>query len=562
VEASENDEQSLRAAALETSKTVLAARQRAERDLIQANESLELKTEELAKTLAITRAMLESTTEGIVVTDGRGKVMNFNEKYVAMWRMPREFLEAEDYSKRKEFASRQMKNPAKFVADIKRILDNAEPESFEVLEFTDGRVFERYSRLLDKDNPDLGRVWNFRDVTERRMAENSLRTAKVEAEEANKAKDEFLAVLSHELRTPLTPVLMMATALREDEQLPTEVRDHLAMMERNLALEVRLIDDLLDITAVSRGKLHLRTQLSDAHSLIGLAIEIVRDEALTKEISIEREFSAQSSGLVVDPARFQQVIWNLLRNALKFTPRGGRISIRTNDHASNWLCIEVTDSGIGIEPDALEKIFLPFEQVAASDHRFGGMGLGLAIARAIVNLHGGKISAASKGSNQGATFTVEFPGAQSPPHGIARTSTLAPFIPGSLIPYKPFPTSSPMRLLLVEDHAPTLQVMSVLLMRSGFTVVTARNTVEALAAAATNKFNLVISDLGLPDGSGIHLMEKLRDMYGLRGIAISGYGMEEDIARSYQAGFIEHMVKPVSVTELRRVLAKLDLSKS
>jgi CheY-like chemotaxis protein len=185
------------------------------------------------------------------------------------------------------------------------------------------------------------------------------------------------------------------------------------------------------------------------------------------------------------------------------------------------------------------------------------MGLGLVVARAIVNLHDGKVSAASKGSNQGATFTVEFPGAQLPPQGVARTSAFVPFIPGSLIPYKPFPTSSPMRLLLVEDHAPTLQVMSALLTRSGFAVVTARNTVEALAAAATNKFNLVISDLGLPDGSGIHLMEKLRDMYGLRGLAISGYGMEEDIARSYQAGFVEHLIKPVSVAELRRVLAKL-----
>jgi CheY-like chemotaxis protein len=224
--------------------------------------------------------------------------------------------------------------------------------------------------------------------------------------------------------------------------------------------------------------------------------------------------------------------------------------------------LKVTDSGIGIEPDELEKIFLPFEQIAASDHRFGGMGLGLAIARAIVNLHGGKISAASKGSNQGSTFTVEFPGAQSPPHGVAPNKTLTPFIPGSLLPYNRFPTGSPLRLLLVEDHAPTLQVMSALLTRSGFAVVTARNTVEALAAAATNKFNLVISDFGLPDGSGIHLMEKLRNMYGLRGIAISGYGMEEDIARSYQAGFVEHLVKPVSVAELRRVLAKLDLSKS
>ncbi|HEV2695559.1 MAG TPA: ATP-binding protein [Verrucomicrobiae bacterium] len=551
--ADQNDRESLRAAALETSKAVLAARQRAE-------ESLQLKTKELADSLAIMQATLGATTDGILVINGNHKVVTYNEQFAKMWQIPREVLEANDENIRRKFTSEQCVNPAEFIARVEQILKDELPESFDLLKLANGKIFERYSKLLDANNPRFGRVWNFRDVTERELTQNTLQKAKNEAEKANKAKDDFIAVLSHELRTPLTPVLMMAQVLRENESLPVEIREHLAMMERNLGLEVRLIDDLLDITALSRGKIRLRPELCDAHSLIGLAIDIVRDEALTKEISIDRDFSARLSGLVVDPARFQQVIWNLLRNAVKFTPRGGRISIRTSD-ADGRMRIEVIDSGIGIEANEIEKIFLPFEQVsAANDHRFGGIGLGLAIARAIVNLHGGKINAASKGSNQGTTFTVEFPGAQTPPAGIDDASAHPPFIPGELMPTLMHQAGSRIRLLLVEDHAPTLHVMADLLTRSGFEIVSANNIAEAFEAAATNKFHLVISDLGLPDGSGIHLMEKLRDLYGLRGIALSGYGMEDDIARSYQAGFIHHLVKPVSIVELRRVLAKLDFT--
>ncbi len=245
---------------------------------------------------------------------------------------------------------------------------------------------------------------------------HDLKTAQRGAEAASRAKDAFIAALSHELRTPLTPVLMLARSLSEDERLPADARDDLRIMERNIALEARLIDDLLDLTRIARGQLHLRAEPCDAHSLIGLAVEIVRDDAFAKRISIERKFEARLSGLVADPARFQQVIWNLLRNAVKFTPRGGRVSIRTqnpdtDDDVSVSLQIEIADTGIGIEQIALERIFLPFDQGHFSgEHRFGGVGLGLAIARAIVDLHGGKIAALSSGPGQGSTFVVTLPG--------------------------------------------------------------------------------------------------------------------------------------------------------
>jgi len=254
---------------------------------------------------------------------------------------------------------------------------------------------------------------------------------------------------------------------------------------------------------------------------------------------------------MADPARFQQVVWNLLRNAVKFTPQGGRVSVstrRSSPEGTTWLQIEVTDSGIGIDPARLDRIFLPFDQGGLTgDHRFGGVGLGLAIARAVVELHGGRISAQSAGVNRGATFVVELPGIVESPSGDGDIVS-----PAASAVAPPF---APRHLLLVEDHESTRQTLSRLLQRDGHRVVTAATVAEALDAAAVNQFEIVISDLGLPDGSGTELMEKLRDVHGLRGIALSGYGAEEDIVRSRAAGFVTHLVKPVAMAELRHAIA-------
>ena len=392
---------------------------------------------------------------------------------------------------------------------------------------------------------------------------DALRRAKSEAERASRSKDEFIATLSHELRTPLTPVLMTAAALREDARLTSDVREQLGMIERNIALEARLIDDLLDVTALSKGKMRLRSQLSDVHSLIGLAVEIVRDEAQIKEVAIQRKLSAVRSGSHVDPARFQQVIWNLLRNAVKFTPRGGQISLASRDtlgaDGTPWLEIEIADTGLGINPTELEKIFQPFEQGGRTgDHRYGGLGLGLAIARAIVDLHGGRIAARSGGPNQGATFVIELPGAVPPPLGHHEVRvTDAGRVDGSLVGDAGKPPMRQLRLLLVEDHDATLLVLSRLLTGVGHRVTVARTMAEAWEKARGESFDAVISDLGLPDGTGAELMERLRETYGLRGIALSGYGMEEDLVRSRNAGFVAHIIKPVDFAQLRRVLAEV-----
>ncbi len=433
-------------------------------------------------------------------------------------------------------------------------------EHFETERVTkDGRRFPvslTISPIRDSSGNLIGASKIARDISERRATEERLRLAKDRAEKASRAKDDFLAALSHELRTPLTPALMAATALREDSTLPERVREQLSMIARNVSLEARLIDDLLDLTRVARGKLFLCPEPCDAHALIHLVVEIVRSEAREKQIEIVLDLAARESMLIGDPARLQQAFWNLLQNAVKFTPAGGHVRVHSFDGSPDSgsdqeprICIQVTDNGIGFPPEAGERIFEPFEQVASKEpYRMEGIGLGLAITRTVVEMHNGVIHAESPGEGLGAIFTVELP-----------KSNMA-WVESELPDYSGQPEDRrherPMRLLVVEDHEPTLQVLARLLTSAGHTVVTASGVAEARRRVSEQLVDFVISDLGLPDGNGIELMRGLRDSYGLRGIALSGFGMEEDLRRSREAGFVEHLVKPVDFNELRRTLSE------
>ncbi|MDQ6808828.1 MAG: ATP-binding protein, partial [Verrucomicrobiota bacterium] len=385
-----------------------------------------------------------------------------------------------------------------------------------------------------------------------------IRQAKEEVERASRTKDEFLAALSHELRTPLTPVLMTLSTMRDETRLPLDVRDQLSMMKRNIELEARLIDDLLDLTRIAKGKLALRVESCDAHSLVALAIEMVRSEALRKRQTVEVDLAAHRSLITGDPARLQQVFWNVLKNAVKFTPESGRLAVRSHD-VEDQLVIEVSDTGIGIDQASMERIFLPFEQAASlsAHHRFGGLGLGLSISRAIVDLHGGAIHAASVGQGSGATFRVELPAAENLLAAISNEPRRLE--EGGSVERPPETTAAkPLRLLLVEDNEPTLAVLERLLTRAGHSVTTSMTVAGALATAAGPvRFDALISDIGLPDGTGFDLMEKLRNVYGLQGIALSGYGMDEDLRRSREAGFAAHLTKPIDFAQLERALTTI-----
>ena len=386
-------------------------------------------------------------------------------------------------------------------------------------------------------------------VTERTVAlresQRFLHEAKQKAEAANKAKDDFIAALSHELRTPLTPVLMTATALEGDIALPQELREQLSMMRRNIELEAKLIDDLLDITTISRGKLILAPVITNIHTLLGHTDEIVRSDGQGKQARIILDLAADRHHALVDSTRIQQVFWNLIKNAIKFTPNGGIIIVKTKNDAAGRIVISVEDNGKGISTKSLPHIFNAFEQGdVTGQHSCGGLGLGLAISKAIMDAHGGTISAESAGKDRGATFIITLASDHAPVDSgmeprIGKVATLEP---------------ATLRLLIVEDHATTRMVLAQLLTRSGYIVTTAGNIQDALAAYGAEIFDVVISDLGLPDGSGMDLMQEIQRIRPVPAIALSGYGMEEDVRRTKQAGFSAHLVKPVNVDQLRQTI--------
>jgi two-component system, sensor histidine kinase and response regulator len=382
------------------------------------------------------------------------------------------------------------------------------------------------------------------DITRRKEDATALEEAKNEAERANRAKDKFLAALSHELRTPLTPVLMSAAALEKEPGIEPKLRRQFGMMRRNVELEARLIDDLLDLTRVSHGKLQLRVAGAvDVHSLLAHAEQIVRRDARVKSLTLRLELTADDHHIAGDAVRMSQVFWNLLNNAVKFTPAGGQITLRTANPAAGQLMVMVSDNGIGIDRQTLPFVFRAFEQGDVRGLQpCSGLGLGLSISKSIVELHGGIIRAESAGPGRGAVFTVEL-------------TTVLPFPEAQIRAAKPRRfRGKPHRLLVVEDHQPTLAVLSRLLRAQGHDVMTASTVKDALTLAGDHTFDFVISDLGLPDGNGIDLMLQLSNDYGLRGIALTGYGMAEDVAKTEQAGFFAHLVKPINFDQLHRVL--------
>ncbi|MEY2489471.1 MAG: hypothetical protein QOC70_1413 [Verrucomicrobiota bacterium] len=367
--------------------------------------------------------------------------------------------------------------------------------------------------------------------------------ARAEAERANLAKDSFLAMLSHELRTPLTPVLTSVLELEQEENLPAETRASLQMIRRNVELEGRLIDDLLDLTRISKGKVRLSLEEVDAHQLLRNALEICQADIDHKNLSLQTDFAAENVCLEADPARLQQIFWNLIKNAVKFTPEGGRLEIRTANEQGQ-LRVEVSDSGMGIDAETLPKIFNAFEQ--GDRNRLGGLGLGLAISKALVETHNGKLTAKSAGRNQGATFTALFPLAKN--HATASAASVPP---------SPAVRKS-MRVLLVEDHEDTNRSLTSLLRRRGYHVQAARSVQSALELAANERFDVLVSDIGLPDGSGIDLMHAINSEHPIFGIALTGFGMEEDVRRSHEVGFHHHLIKPVDLNRLDALIQRGD----
>jgi PAS domain S-box-containing protein len=410
----------------------------------------------------------------------------------------------------------------------------------------DGSTFEA-EVIMTALRDDTGKLRGFskvtRDITDQ-IRSREFEAEKIAAQKASKAKDDFLAALSHELRTPLTPALAAATYLQDNaEKLPSEFAEDIEIIKRNVQLQARLIDDLLDLTRIARGKLHLELQDCDAHTIIENAIETAHSAIEAKQLNVSTQLEAKEYHILADCIRLQQVFWNLINNAVKFTAQGGQITIRTFNDEAERFHFEIADTGIGIEPQRLASLFQPFEQADPSVTRqFGGLGLGLAISKRLVDLHHGRIEAESRGRSFGATFKVRLDTLPQGSAAIGRNHRSGR------------KTSKPLRILLVEDHQDTRRTLSRLLTHFGHNVVTADNVEGAMAIMASNNIDAVLCDIGLPDGSGYEVAAQARAKGHIKAIALTGFGTEQDVQRSKEAGFDFHLVKPINFQELQTVL--------
>jgi signal transduction histidine kinase/ActR/RegA family two-component response regulator len=381
--------------------------------------------------------------------------------------------------------------------------------------------------------------------------------ARRRAEEANRLKDEFLSTVSHELRTPLNAILGW-TWLLDSGKLDAEAsRRARATIERNARAQGQIIDDLLDVSRIITGKLRLRIEPVDLQQVVEAALESIRPAADAKEIAISRHFDAGAARLPGDPQRLQQVVWNLLSNAVKFTPRGGRMEVhvaRRDAHVE----LRVTDSGVGIRPDFLDHVFDRFRQADSSSTRtHGGLGLGLAIVRHLVELHGGTVVAHSDGEGRGATFAVSLPVPAQEPPAPTEPPTPATPRPEAEVP----PDLQGVRVLLVDDDPETRRMLPLTLETFGAEVTAAASAAEALAILLREPMDVMVADIGMPEEDGYSLIGKVRALDGelgsLPALALTAYAAEADRQQALAAGFHLHMAKPVEPLHLASALAAL-----
>ncbi len=425
------------------------------------------------------------------------------------------------------------------------------------------RWFDVYAfRLGTSVQPRVAVLFN--DITASRGAAAELAEARDKAVNVSRAKDEFLAALSHELRTPLNPALLIASEAAENHDLPEQVRADFDAVRKSIELEARLIDDLLDLTRIASGKLKIEMQTCEVHAVLRDAIAVVRGDITEKRLELAEALTAAETTMTGDPVRLEQIFWNILRNAVHFTPRDGRITVASQTRGDE-LTITISDTGAGILPADLERIFETFAQGKheGGERRFGGLGLGLAISRKLVELHGGSIEAYSPGRGHGSSFLIRLP-----------------LLPDSRAGTERAPASPPERsrgaghsaseralqqekgsVLVVEDHDSTRKALHRLLSSRRYSVHSAGSVEAALAVARQDRIDIIVSDLGLPDGDGYSLMKRIKTLQpNIRGIALSGFGTEGDIVKSKQAGFDLHLIKPISIASLDEALGKLILA--
>jgi PAS domain S-box-containing protein len=520
---------------------------------------------------------LESIGDAVIATDVQGRVsfMNPIAEHLTGWRLAdaRGRPCGEVFKIIDEVSRMTVESPITRVLAEGVIVGLANHTLLIAADGTERPIDDSGAPIRNRSGRVVGVVLVFRDVSERRRIENERRgvaaererlleaerVARAEAERASRVKDEFVAMASHELRTPLNAILGWTQVMTQPATDPDMLRRGLDVIARNTRVQAQLISDLLDMSRIVSGKLWLSVERLDLESIVENAIETVQQAAKDKRIAIRQRLELDTP-IAGDPARVQQIVWNLLWNAIKFTPEGGSIFVQVQHRGSNAE-ITVADTGIGIKAEFLPHIFDRFQQRDANPsatRRFGGLGLGLAIAQHLVHLHGGSIRAESEGEGKGSTFTVLLPS------GSLATTAAVTSAPSEASELGSLPADllTSVRILVVEDEADSREFLDQLLTAYGADVLVASTAAEALSIAANAHPNVLVSDIGLPEIDGYELLQRMRRMDpsgvgGIPAIAITAYARAEDRLLAFQSGYQLHLSKPVEPAQLVEAIARL-----
>ncbi|HEX4949923.1 MAG TPA: ATP-binding protein [Blastocatellia bacterium] len=517
------------------------------------------------------RVTLASIGDAVIATDAQGHITFMNPVAQALtgWHVDEAFGKPlhEVFHIVNEQTREIVENPVTKVFREGTIVGLANHTLLIAKDNTERPINDSAAPIKDESGKIIGTVLVFHDVTERRQAEVRLQqalerehSARLQAEEANQLKDEFLATVSHELRTPLNAILGWVRMLRGGKLDAATSARALATIERNARSQNTLIEDILDVSRIITGRLRLQPETMDVLPVIEAALDSIRPTAEAKGVRLETRLEPDTGCISGDPQRIQQIVWNLLSNAIKFTPKGGQVELhlaRTNSQIE----ITITDTGIGIRPDFLPYVFDRFRQADSSSTRvYGGLGLGLAIVRHLVELHGGKVSAESRGEGQGATFKVILPVA------VFRQELNPLYIPPQPQDMKDQEATAinlaGLRLLIVDDDETARELLTVALTQSGAEVQAAASVADALNLLNASLPDLLVSDIGMPVEDGYALIKKVRARAPERGgaipaVALTAYAKSEDRLRALAAGYQMHIAKPVDPIELTTVIASL-----
>jgi PAS domain S-box-containing protein len=572
----EDEEEKLRSVALQNAQTILLARQRAERELIQAKEALEQKTEELAQAKELFQNVFDQASVGIARVDINGRCLMVNPRLCEMLDSTSEellsvglsqLLRMDDIAADFEATPRTISSEAPVHRAEKRFLRK------------NGAVMWVYLTVTVERGktpaPDKSFIAVIQDITDRKLAEEERQRlleretyAREQAEAATRAKDEFLAVVSHELRHPLSSILGYTRITRANAHDAVQVVRNCEIIERSARMQQRLIEDLLDTARIIGGKLKIEAAPTDLRLVLEDALAVVRPAAEAKRIDLIARLGDEPQRIIGDAARLQQVVWNLLQNAIKFTPEGGRVELRMERDGQRVRLI-VSDTGQGIEPEFLPAVFDRFTQGDMSRaRRHGGLGLGLSLVKQLVELHGGAIEASSAGVKQGATFTVTLP--MSAPQDatyLQPTPAITEVRAGpEAMPLTDLPRLDGVRVLVVDDDEEARRLVAATLGEWGAEVMTAASGAEARAIMTNAEFDVLVCDIAMPGEDGYDVISRIRALESQRGvplsqrlpaIALTALARPEDRMQALGVGFQIHVAKPVELAELVVVIESL-----